>query len=83
MKIFNVFRLDNMPSQQQQQNKLVETVFKISNMHIHDERGYYLVRCTEIDSASPVIVTKLDPNKDNELIDELMRIYMENKEKLT
>lgn len=83
MNIFNVFRLDNMPSDEQEQNLVVEKMFTVRNMHVHGEDGYFLVRCTSFDTVDDVTATKLDPSTDQELMRELVEIFLANEDKLS
>lgn len=78
MRVFNVFHLENMPDDLAAQNSAVEKIFKVGNMHVHGKLGYFLVRCTEIIPTEGVVVTKLDPEKDAELMNELVQVYLDN-----
>ncbi len=79
MNVFNVFRVTGMPDDEEGQNKVVEQVFEVRNMHIHAPDGeYFVVRCTRISEVPGIQVDKLDPQTDAELMQELVEIYLEN-----
>lgn len=83
MNIFNVFKLENMPTDSEQQNEIINQMVDVKNMHVHCENGdYYLVRKTALSDVGNVKVTKLDPKVDAELMAELVEVMIVEEEKL-
>lgn len=79
MNVFNVFRINGMPDDEEGQNKVVEQVFEVRNMHVHSPDGeYFVVRCTRINEPEGIQVDKLDPKDDAELMQELVELYLDN-----